>query len=158
MGCNLGTLLFYFIFCLLGIVVGHFTWFIKDYPSCNVSLGAFEKLKPFHVRRLRKCNTYTYKYYAEMVELLQGFNNMKTSNKGIHGRYCECDCDVCSSSMVWQFTIEQNQFLGSGDMWNSILCDVLYYNDWHNPYCLRGCCGECGLYMLITCPCEKDNF
>ncbi len=108
--------------------------------------------------RLRKCNMYTYQYYAEMVELLQGFNNMKTSNKRIHGRYCGCDYDVCSSSMVGKFTTKQNHFLGLRDMWSSILCHVLDSNDWHNPYCLRGRCGDYGLDMLITCPCKEDNF
>jgi hypothetical protein len=58
------------------------------------------------VQRLRECNTYAYKYYVEMVELLQGFNNMRMSSKGVHGKYCECDCDVCSSSMVGQFTAQ----------------------------------------------------
>jgi hypothetical protein len=106
-----------------------FTKFIKEYPSCNVKLQAFKKLKPFYVWILRKCNTYAYKYDVEMVELLQGFNSMKTSNKGIHGKYCGCDCDVCSNSMVGQFTTKQNQFLGLGDMWSSILCHVLDSND-----------------------------
>ncbi len=110
------------------------------------------------MQRLRKCNTCACKCYVEIVELLQGFNNMKTSSKGIHGRYCECDCEVCSNSMVRQFTTKQNQFLGLGDMWSSILCHVLDFNDWHNPDCLRGHCGDYGLDMLITCPCEEDNF
>ncbi len=112
---------FLLFFACWALLMDIFTRFIKEYPSCNVRLWAFEKLEPFYVRRLRNCNTYTYKYYVEMVELLPGFNNMKTSSKGIHGRYCEFDCDVCSRSMVLgQFTIEHYQFLGLGDMWGSI--------------------------------------
>jgi hypothetical protein len=91
-----------------------------------------------------------------MVELLQGFNNMTMSSKAIHGRYCECDCDVCSRFIIGQCTIEWNQFLGLVDMWSSILCPIPNSNDWHNPNCLRGHCGDCGLEMLITCPCEED--
>jgi len=65
--------------------------------------------------------------------------------------------DVCSKSIIGQCTTKRSQFWGLGDMWNSILCLVTDFNDWHNPNCLKGHCGYCGLDMLITCPCEEDK-
>jgi hypothetical protein len=41
-----------------------------------VGVCSFEKLKPFYVRRLKEWNNNACKYYVEMMELKNGFNNM----------------------------------------------------------------------------------
>jgi hypothetical protein len=61
---------------------------MKEYIGIKIRFWTFEKLKPFYVQRLNEHNTYICKYHIKMVELLQGFNNMKIYNKGIHGRQC----------------------------------------------------------------------
>ncbi len=55
-----------------------YTQFAKAHPNCIVGLRAFEKLKPYYVRRLKECNTCACKYHIEMVELHACFNNMRT--------------------------------------------------------------------------------
>jgi hypothetical protein len=42
----------------------------------NVKLRAFEKFKPYYVRKLKEGNTYACKYHVQMVELQDGFNNI----------------------------------------------------------------------------------
>jgi hypothetical protein len=62
-----------------------YTWFLKECPNYQVGLRAFEKLKPYYVRRLKNWNICAYKYLVEMVELRHGFNNMQSTTKSIHG-------------------------------------------------------------------------
>ncbi len=70
--------------------------------SCRVKVGlqAFEKLKPYYVKRLKECNTCTCKYHTKMVELQHGFKNMQISSKGAPGRTSNCDCDICCSKTL----------------------------------------------------------
>jgi hypothetical protein len=42
---------------------------MKVHVESTISLRAFEKLKPYYVRRLKEHNTCAYKYHMEMVEL-----------------------------------------------------------------------------------------
>jgi hypothetical protein len=69
---------------------------MKVHVEC-VGIRAFEKLKPYYVRRLKVHNTCAYKYHTKMVELQHGFNNMQIASKGTHGRTSNCNCDICYS-------------------------------------------------------------
>jgi hypothetical protein len=75
---------------------------MKAHVECKVGLRAFEKLKPYYVKRLKEHNTCTSKYHTEMVELQHGFNNMQTTSKGVHGRMCPCNCDICFNEIPRQ--------------------------------------------------------
>jgi hypothetical protein len=65
-----------------------YTQFVRAHPNCIIGFRAFQKLKPYYVRRLKDHNTCACKYDIEMVELCVTFNNMHTSVKGIHGSVC----------------------------------------------------------------------
>ncbi len=83
-----------------------------------------------------------------MVELLQGFNNMKTYSKGVHGRQCV--------HVVMMFVLVPLMGNAWKIKWSSNLCHVVDYK-WHHPACLKGYCVGYGINMLITHPCEEDK-
>ena len=94
-----------------------------------------------------------------------GWNNMRTATKGIHGRHCSCDCEVCESPPSAATTslgqggtchAELTHFTGLTDLWHSVLCPV-EGDGWHNPKCIKGECQQCGVDMLQFCPREMDS-
>ena len=134
-----------------------------------VGLRAFELLKPFYVRRLTERNTCACRYHCEMAELTTGWNNMRSAAKGIHGRHCSCDCEVCispataESATVCQREDQRDtchanltQLDGLTDMWHTVLCPV-EADGWHAQPCIKGTCDLCGVDMLALCPREMDN-
>jgi hypothetical protein len=90
-----------------------------------------------------------------MQELKDGFNNMRTATKGIHGRDCNCSCDVYSSAILGQCTTNLCQFSRTTYMWTSIFCLVID-SKIHNSTCLEGRCSECGIDALVICPLQED--
>ncbi len=98
--------------------------FVRGHPNCIVELRAFEKLKPYYVRKLKECNTCACKYHIEMVELGASFNNMSISMKGIHGSMCVSDCDVCCNDSPSHCVAERVQFSGVTNMWMSLMCSL----------------------------------
>ena len=131
----------------------------------KVGLRAFELLKPFFVRRLKERNTCACRYHCELAELRLGWNNMRSASKGIHGRHCGCDCDVCTCPPAAPCTptsprncchADLSHFTGLTDMWHSVLCPV-EGDGWHAPECLKGDCEHCGVEMLQFCPRELET-
>ena len=131
----------------------------------QVGLRAFELLKPFYVRRLKERNTCACRYHCEMAELRQGWNNMRTATKGIHGSHCTCQCEVCVSPQTGESTGEDQRsrchadlshFSGLTDLWHSVLCP-LEGDGWHAQSCIKGECERCGVDMLMLCPRERDS-
>ena len=131
----------------------------------RVGLRAFELLKPFYVRKLKERNTCACRYHCEMAQLRQGWNNMRTATKGIHGRNCTCQCEVCVSPQTAESTGEDqpsrchadlSHFSGLTDLWHSVLCP-LEGDGWHAPSCIKGDCEQCGVDMLMLCPREMDS-
>ena len=106
--------------CLLQ--VEFFSRFKKAYPAINVGLGAFKKLKPFYVWRLRERNTCACRYHVEILEMKTRYNNMRSGYKGIYGTGCTCDCDVYRDGGSTCCSAASTYFLGLTDMWSSILC------------------------------------
>jgi hypothetical protein len=86
----------------------------------NVRLRAFEKFKQYYVQKLKEGNTYVCKYLVEMVELQDGFNNMQGESKGIYGKHCTCECDVCCNSTLGMCKATSTTFQGLINMWTSI--------------------------------------
>jgi hypothetical protein len=130
-----------------------FVRFKKDHPHVSVCLRAFASLKPFYVRRLKERDTCACKYHVEMLELLHGWNNMQGGVKGVHGKNCDCSCNVCDGGAPGKCMVKFMHFGGLTDLWMSILCPVLK-NKWYKLDCLMGWCSECGQEMLMTCPTE----
>jgi hypothetical protein len=111
--------------------------FKKEHPNVNVSLRAFESLKP----------------YVELLELLHGWNNMRGGVKGVYGRRCDCSCDVCDGRALGKCMAEFTYFGGLTDFWTLILYPTLE-SGWYKLECLMGHYRECGQDMLITCSTE----
>lgn len=87
------------------------------------------------MRRLKERNTCAYKYHVEMVELKHGFNNKQSTIKGIHGRNCNYDCDICQGSLLGQCSADHCQFSRLIDLWTLILYPP-HDSQWHNStYC-----------------------
>jgi hypothetical protein len=130
---------------------------MKAHVECKVGLRAFKQLKAYYVRRLKECNTCACKYHIERVELQHGFNNMRTTSKGVHGRMCPCSYNICKSEIPRECNVKRTQFLGFINMWNSIRCPLEPNFIWHNLVCLKGKCLDCGTNMLMTCPFKEDK-
>jgi len=122
----------------------------------NVRLRVFEKFKPYYVQKLKEGNTYACKYDVDMVELQYGFNNMQGESKGIHGKHCTCECDVCCSSTVGMCKAIRTTFQGLIDMWTSLLCP-LGHSTFQNSACLKGECEDYGIDMFMTYLSEEDK-
>ncbi len=80
---------------------------------------------------------------------------MWRESKGIHGKQCNCTCDVCGSSILGVFAASYITFQGLTDMWTSILCPMKDFT-FHAFNCLKGECDSYGIDMLITWPDEDD--
>ena len=122
----------------------------------KVRLRAFEQLKPYYVRRLRERNTCACKQHVEILELLHGWNNMRSAAKGMHGVNCACTCNVCEGGVHGVCAAHTSHFGGLTDMWMSVLCPM-QEDGWHKLDCLMGQCGQCGVDMLINCPLELSG-
>jgi hypothetical protein len=90
------------------------------------------------------------KYHVGLLELLYGWKNMRTRVKGVHGRNCQCKCDVCARGVFGTCMAKCTHFSGLSDMWMSILCPV-ETDRWYNLHYLMGQCKDCGVDMLVTC-------
>jgi hypothetical protein len=78
---------------------------------------------------------------------------MQGGVKGVHGKNCDCSCNVCDGGAPGKCMVKFMHFGGLTDLWMSILCPVLK-NKWYKLDCLMGWCSECGQEMLMTCPTE----
>ena len=151
--------------CVLEWQLEFHTRFREANEDKRVGLRAFELLKPYYVRRLKERNTCACLYHCEVAELRVGWNNMRTTNKGIHGRHCGCVCEVCVSPVTVQSSgvdrgstchADLCHFTGVTDMWHSVLCPVKE-DGWHARKCIKGECDFCGVDMLQLCPREMDD-
>jgi hypothetical protein len=73
-----------------------FIAFKEKFPKILVMLTMFQALKPWFVQQLKDWNT-SCRYHMELKELSNGFNEIRTIGKGIHGT-CNYKCtEVCDS-------------------------------------------------------------
>jgi hypothetical protein len=91
-----------------------------------------------------------------MVELWDGFNNMRGEGKGIHKRHCSYNYDIYGCNIVGVCANGCTTFQGLMDMWTSILC-LINDSTFHDLNYLKGECDHCGIDMLITCPNEENK-
>jgi hypothetical protein len=117
--------------------------FKKDHSNVNVGLRAFESLKPFYIRRLKERNTCACKTHVEMLELLHGWNNMQTRPRVVHGKDCDCRCDVCDGGAPGNCKADCTHFGRLTNLWMSVLCPIAE-DGWYKLDCLMGKCDVCG--------------
>lgn len=95
----------------------------------------------------------------ELKELLNGFNDMKTLGKGIHGA-CSCKCiEVCDVKLNLVTNLDNcivkfQTYKGLIELWTSVLCLKLVLVEWHCRQCLTGDCNSCGIHTLKLWPFE----
>ncbi len=90
-----------------------------------------------------------------MVKLRLGFNNMKMALQGVHGKHCECNCEICTNASSVLCMVKKCTFYGLIDFWTSMLCPLDDVT-WHKQLCLKGDCEDYGLDMLLTCTLKED--
>jgi hypothetical protein len=76
-----------------------FTQFKVVHEDVQIGLKSFVKLKPHFVKRLKDFKTCYCKYHQKMVELKDGFNNMRliVVHPGDDHLSCHCQCDpICT--------------------------------------------------------------
>ncbi len=93
------------------------------------------------------------RYHMEFKKLLNGFNEMRTIGKGIHGT-CNYKCiEVCASqlnptSSFNMCTVEFQIYKGLIEFWTFVLCPKLVLTKWHFRQCLMVECSHCGVHTL----------
>lgn len=156
-------------------MIGCATGLLPQVSGCSLEFqGWFEGLwdvEPFYVRRLKDWNTCACLQHVGMLELVGVMNNMRTSTKGLHGRGCVCNCDVCSNNFTSHCATDCTIFVGLICMWASILCHVPNVGretcdddsigkeespKFHSLCYSKGECEQCGILNIITFPMEDD--
>jgi len=85
-------------------------------------------------------------------------STMCSESKGVHGKICNCECDVCVANSTPSIRKAGcSTFQGLIDMWMSILCPTKNCNAFNDLKCLKGECKSYAIDMLITCPKEEDR-
>ncbi len=83
---------------------------------------------------------------------------MWSENKGVHGKDCSCDRDVCTDNSTPSICKAGcTTFQGLIDMWIFVLCPVENETTFHDLKCLKGECDNCGINMLLTCLTEQEK-
>jgi hypothetical protein len=95
----------------------------------------------------------------ELKELLNGFDDMKTLGKGIHGAYSYKCIEVCDVKLNLATNLDNcivkfQTYKGLIELWTSILCLKLVLIEWHSRQCLMGDCNSCGIHTLKLWPFE----
>jgi hypothetical protein len=81
---------------------------------------------------------------------------MWIASKRVHGKMCNCNCDIYYSKTLGHWIAKRVQFSGLTNMWTLSLCPMEDFK-WHNPCCLKGECLNCGVDMLMTCPIKENK-
>jgi hypothetical protein len=75
-----------------------FLRFKEAHLECNVRHRAFERLKPWWVRKLKERNTYCCIYHVEMDMMKVGLSNLRDKVKSMHAG-CTCEYIVCLANV-----------------------------------------------------------
>jgi hypothetical protein len=137
-----------------------FTAFKRQYPGKAIGVTTFMSLKPWFIRRLKEWNTCYCHYHQEIRELLNGFNEMRTDDNGLHskGESCKCTCpQVCTipvqtcvptAELPIYPRLCQSKLMTYTDvteLWQSLLCPIEGCGPWLQKLCLMEKCIHCGV-------------
>jgi hypothetical protein len=137
---------------IIYVLLEFFIAFKEKFPEIPIMLTMFQALKPWFVWQLKDWNMCC-RYHMEFKKLLNGFNEMRTIGKGIHGT-CNYKCiEVCASqlnptSSFNMCTVEFQIYKGLIEFWTFVLCPKLVLTKWHFRQCLMVECSHCGVHTL----------
>ena len=76
-----------------------FQQFMEAHPECSIRQRAFERLKPWWVKKLKEWNTCCCIYHVEMDPMKAGLSTLRDKLRGFHtSTNCACNSVVCSDS------------------------------------------------------------
>lgn len=77
--------------------VEFFLAFKESHPQVQIRQRAFEKLKPYFLRKLQDRYTRCCIMHVQMSFLRDALNHSRQVAKGVHGKECACRCDICGA-------------------------------------------------------------
>jgi hypothetical protein len=119
---------------------------------------AFERLKPWWVRKLKERNTCCCIYHVEMDFMKVGLSHLKDQLRGLHSRItCNCQCQVCKGEVEGTCHAHHAIYKRITMMWESCVCPKGELDVWHKLDCLMGECPNCGFHLFPLCPFELSS-
>ena len=91
-----------------------------------------------------------------MLELLHDLNNMQIGPRGVHGKDCDCRCNICDGGVLGNCKADCAHFGRLSDIRMSILCSIAK-DGWYKLDYLMGKCNDYGQDMLMTCLMELSH-
>ena len=122
--------------------VEFFLSFKESHPEVNIHQRAFEKLKPYFVRKLKDRYTCCCIAHVQMSFLRDVVNSIRQGSHGLHGLNCTCKCDICESSDSCKACMRT--FTSMTLLWESVVCPKVDGSSYHKLKCLMGKCSSCG--------------
>lgn len=136
--------------------VEFFLAFKQSHPEVQIGQRAFEKLKPYFVRKLRDRYTCCCITHVQMSFLRDALNHSRQVAKGVHGKECACRCDICGADETC--TAHTQTYSSLTRLWESVLCPKPIGSELFGLKCLLGNCKSCGpAKKLPICPIEDSD-
>lgn len=126
--------------------------FKEQYPEIVIRQRAFEYMKPYFVRKLRDRYTCCCISHVQMSFLKDAINHMRSSVFGLHGKACQCQCNICKDNGGCK--APKNPIKSVTALLDSILCPKSDTSTFHALACLSGQCKRCGPAKLDFCAAE----
>lgn len=132
--------------------------FVNAHEDHTIGQRAFQKLKPFFVKKCKDRNVCCCKYHVELDMLREGLNAMRNAKKGVHAFLsCTCNCPVCVSPSESTSCTADSTYKGVTMLWEQVVCPKEDSAEFHKLQCLMGSCSECGTESFQICPQELSN-
>ena len=88
-----------------------------------------------------------------MLYMKAVFNHIRSPNLGLHGKSCDCDCEVC---YIDDYTngcgAYEHSYNNITKPWDSFMCPKASNSVFHGLECLNGECPNCGATKWNICP------
>ena len=135
-----------------------FLRFTEAHPECSVRQRAFERLKPWWVRKLKERNTCCCIYHVQMDFMKVALGLLRDKQRGVHSSSsCTCECSVCKGEIPGACHAHEAIFKRITLMWESCVCPKGELDVWHKLECLMGECPNCGFELFALCPLELSG-
>jgi len=135
-----------------------FLCFKETHPECSMHQRAFERLKPWWVRKLKEKNRCCCIYNVEMDFIRVALSNLTDRLRGLHASInCACLCVVCIGNGEGSCHEHEHIFKRITLMWKACICLKGEFDLWHMLECLTGDCLHYGFHLLTFCKLELYN-
>ena len=131
-----------------------FLSFKESHPDMNIHQRAFEKLKPYFVRKLQDWYTCCYITHVQISFLRDAVNSIRQGSHGLHGLNCTYKFDICVSTDNCQANTRTSTSMTI--LWESVVCPKDDGSTYHKLKCLMGECSSCGPGMKFKA-CQWKN-